>query len=222
MGQPLKVSVDPLSFDSDQHRTIVIYWRPRSGPDALSNGHAALIIDTHKWLNFPAADGENITDADRAQKDNLDRLGRALSDTTWYVSWLGGAIDWHPRKGQKKGGAVGVPSRFQDDMDRWGTEKSQGLSDAMGSKMCWPTRWVAINGLNTQDMFDAWQAAKDKKSHWRLFDKNCATMVHTILKAGGGDGFATAHKKQLVWWPTDLIRYARSMTNHVYKSSGDP
>ena len=48
-------------------------------------------------------------------------------------------------------------------------------------------------------------------AHWKLFDKNCATAVARILKAGGGDEFATPNQKQLVWWPTDLLKYARSI-----------
>jgi hypothetical protein len=35
--------------------------------------------------------------------------------------------------------------------------------------------------------------------------------VARVLKAGGADGVTTAAKKQLIRWPTDLIRYARLM-----------
>jgi hypothetical protein len=39
------------------------------------------------------------------------------------------------------------------------------------------------------------------------------------LKAGGGDGLATSSRNQLVWWPTDVIRYAKSMGNYVVNTS---
>src|SRR4051794_3143974 len=53
-------------------------------------------------------------------------------------------------------------------------------------------------------------ALRPKAAHWRLTDKNGPTMVHTILKAGSGA--ATGHRKQLAWWPTDIIKYAKSVT----------
>ena len=86
---------------------------------------------------------------------------------------------------------------------------------------------MALQGLNIPAMRQAWaaQLTKAGRAHWRLFDKNCTTMVHNILKAGGGDRAATAAKSQLIWWPTDLIRHAKSMTRNgvtVVARSGDP
>ena len=66
----------------------------------------------------------------------------------------------------------------------------------------------------------AWDVMRTKQNaHWKLLDKNCATAVARVLKAGGADGFATAAKKQLIWWPTDLIRYARSMGAAIFDHS---
>ena len=206
MGRALKTNEDPLNRNG-LHLSVVIYWHPRGRPDALANGHAALIIDADAWLDAPKLGGSI--------------LPGSMTDKEWYVSWLGGQIDWSPLKGSKKGGHKGLAHDCADDMSTWGGEEAANLPGY--GVLNRPTRWVAIQGLNTQAMRDAWEAARNKEgAHWRLFDKNCATMVHTILKAGGGDRAATAHKKQLVWWPTDLIRYAKSMTGHVYKTSNDP
>ena len=49
--------------------------------------------------------------------------------------------------------------------------------------------------------------------------KGLAYRIDSIVPFFGGDRFATGHKKQLVWWPSDLIRYANSMGTHVYKTS---
>lgn len=206
MATPLKRGVDPLDGNG-QHLSVVIYWHPRKGPDAVQNGHAALIIDADEWLNAP------IT-------DQLSSFPPCYHNTEWYVSWLGGKIDWKPGVGSW-GGNKGVFSKFLDDMCVWGGE--QVAATAPYADLRWPIRWVALQGLRVNDMRDAWDAARTKTgAHWNLLRKNCATMVHTVLKAGGGDQFATAHKKQLVWWPSDLIRYAKSMTGHVYKSSSTP
>jgi hypothetical protein len=58
-----------------------------------------------------------------------------------------------------------------------------------------------------------------ERAHWKLVDKNCATACARILKAGGGDDFAATAKHQKMWWPTDLIRYAKSMGQTVYMTS---
>jgi hypothetical protein len=58
-----------------------------------------------------------------------------------------------------------------------------------------------------------------QNAHWKLMDKNCATIVARVLKAGGADRFATRAKHQLVWWPTDLITYACSMGTQVVRTS---
>ncbi len=71
-------------------------------------------------------------------------------------------------------------------------------------------------------MKETWDDMRHKQgAHWKLFDKNCATAVARILKAGGGDDFATQQSKQLVWWPTDTIKYAKSMGSNVVETSSD-
>lgn len=85
-----------------------------------------------------------------------------------------------------------------------------------------PTRWVCLKGLHVGNMKTAWDEMRHKQGcHWKVFDKNCATAVARILKAGGGDDFATGHKDQLIWWPTDVIKYAKSMGSNVVRTSSD-
>jgi hypothetical protein len=205
MGKGLKTGEDPLNRNG-LNLSIVIYWKPRKKPDALANGHAALIIDADTWLTAPKPQG--------------GYLPGYMLDHDNYVSWVGGQVDWNPLKGSKRGGHKGLSNNYGDDALQWGGEEAH-VVEGFGA-FHRPTRWVAIRGLAVDAMRTAWRQARDKEgAHWRLLDKNCATMVHTILKVGGGDTFATGHKKQLVWWPTDLIRYAKSMRGHVHKTSGD-
>ena len=85
-----------------------------------------------------------------------------------------------------------------------------------------PTRWVALKGLDVGAMKAEWDKIRTKhNSHWKLLSKNCATVVARVLKAGGGDSHATSSKNQLVWWPTDVIRYAKSMDGLVQFTSSD-
>jgi hypothetical protein len=125
-----------------------------------------------------------------------------------YVSWLSGGPGTTSRAGQHS---------YVDDAEQWG-----GIPAGNGQYHV-PSRWVAVQGLDIPAMREAWDAARGKeRAHWKLFDKNCATMVARIIKAGGGDNFARGgSKNQLWWWPTDIIRYCNSMRNHVYESSAE-
>ena len=123
----------------------------------------------------------------------------------YYVSWMGTGGGWKSRADA---------STFIEDAGNWGGSPvgTQGIHV--------PNRWVALKGLNIRNMKTAWDTMRTKEAaHWKLFDKNCATAVARILKAGGGDNFATSNQKQLVWWPTDLLKYARSMGSNVIRTS---
>jgi hypothetical protein len=123
----------------------------------------------------------------------------------FYVSWLSTGASMVNRA------SAGT---FMSDCGDWG-------GSAVGDGgLHIPNRWVALKGMNIGAMKEAWDQMRGKeRAHWKLFDKNCATMVARILKAGGGDSFARAHQKQLMWWPTDLLRYAKSMGQNVYQTS---
>jgi hypothetical protein len=189
MGTPLLQSNSTLV---DHPRlTYVLYWRQRKGPDALQNGHAALIIDSHEFLHGGTTGGPDFTGTD------------------WYVSWLGGGAGGTAFKQR------GVANTFFNDSQEWG-----GHPLKPGSQYRVPTKWVAVQNLNRQLMKQEWDQIRNKlNAHWKLFDKNCATVVARILKAGGGDQLATKAKHQLVWWPSDLLTYAKSMGANVYKTS---
>lgn len=126
--------------------------------------------------------------------------------TDYYVSWSGSG-------GKNPFKAGGQASTFWSDVSDWG-----GFQTAPGT--CVPKRWVAIQNLNIQAMKQEWDNIRTKQNaHWKLVDKNCATTVARVLKAGGGDNFANRARDQLIWWPTDLIRYARSMGQNVHSHS---
>lgn len=145
-----------------------------------------------------------------SQKLLADYLTQAMRKE-WYASWLNNGTGVAPFK-------MGSSSNsFAEDMAQWGGERLQPDSPLRA-----PTRWVAVRGLDRAAMKGEWDAISGKVgAHWKLLDKNCATIVARILKAGGGDHLAAFHKRQLVWWPTDVIRYAKTMGNNVYKTSGD-
>jgi hypothetical protein len=46
-----------------------------------------------------------------------------------------------------------------------------------------------------------------------------ATGVARVLKAGGADDYATKAQDQAVWWPSDLIKCAKSMGTTVVSTS---
>jgi hypothetical protein len=134
----------------------------------------------------------------------------------WYVSWIG----------------TGPSSNFGTVIEM-GTHRIDFLSDARsyggelgplisGIQYYLPRRWVALQNLDIDAMKQAWDDARTKQgAHWKLLNKNCATMAARILKAGGGDDFARKHSQQVVWWPTDVIKYAKSMGASVVESSYD-
>ena len=135
----------------------------------------------------------------------IDSTQINMRTTDYYVSWMGTGAGMKSRADA---------STFEEDAQNWGGSPVGNLGYQV------PNRWVALKGLNIADMKTAWDAMRTKQAaHWKLFDKNCATAVARILKAGGGDNFATSSQKQLVWWPTDLIKYARSMGQNVFRTS---
>jgi hypothetical protein len=127
----------------------------------------------------------------------------------WYASWLGGGTGFLQRRA--------ASNSFYEDMGQWGGERL-----IEGGDLRAPTKWVAVRGLDMPAMKEEWDAITGKvRAHWKLLDKNCATVVARILKAGGGDHLTAFHKHQVVWWPTDVIRYAASMGNCVYMTSSN-
>jgi hypothetical protein len=107
----------------------------------------------------------------------------------------------------------GAAQTFSADMGTWGGQGGN-YNDNL------PTRWVALKDLDIAAMKQAWDNLRNKpNAHWKLFDKNCATTVARVLKASGADNYATKAQNQAVWWPSDLIRYAKSMGTSVVSTS---
>ncbi len=79
---------------------------------------------------------------------------------------------------------------------------------------------VNIDGLDEQAMATEWQAIRSKPgAHYRLFRKNCATVVHRVLAAGGGDqraGWRASHN--LIWTPSALMTYCIKLQRSKNKS----
>jgi hypothetical protein len=70
-----------------------------------------------------------------------------------------------------------------------------------------------------------WAAVRGKQGgHWKLSDKNCATIVARVLKAGcqsvGAKGSRQA-RSPLIWTPDGVIAFAKSLTSDVYNTSSD-
>lgn len=134
----------------------------------------------------------------------------SIANKEWYASWLNNGRGTVFQMGSSS-------NSFGDDMLQWGGERLKPDSDFRA-----PTKWVAVRGLDMPAMKEEWDRIAGKQgAHWKILDKNCATVVARILKAGGGDHLAAFHKRQVVWWPTDVIRYASSMGNCVYMTSGN-
>jgi hypothetical protein len=182
----------PLRVDTTRQLTYVIYWRPNGKP----NGHASMIIDSSK------ADGTDIL-----------TLMRSL-DATNYVSWVSTGGPVAGNVGVRRGHA----NTYDDDrLGGWGGKQIQGLGTI-------PTRWVALTGLDIAAMDQEWSAIRNKQggSHWKLIDKNCATVVARVLKEGcapvGAQG-SWYTRNPVIWTPDGVMRFAKSLTNWIADSS---
>jgi hypothetical protein len=186
------------SVDTSRPLTYVIYWRPRGGP----NGHSAMIIDSSKI---------NATDA-LAVHTWLDDQAK-----TNYVSWSGDAATSNPLV------FAGASSTFREDMQAgWGGQ-TVNKPGSLYDREVLPTRWVALRGLDIAAMHAEWDAIRTKPGgHWKLIDKNCASVVARVLKEGcrsvGAKG-SWATRNPLFWTPDGVMRFAKSLTNHVHDSS---
>jgi len=76
------------------------------------------------------------------------------------------------------------------------------------------------------DPLAAWANIRNKPGgHWKLVDKNCSTAVYWMIEeACQGDGAGVPWYKwkaahQPVWWPSDLVEYAKSLDGFVYDRS---
>ena len=57
--------------------------------------------------------------------------------------------------------------------------------DMNGDDIHHPNRWVALKNLDIAAMMQEWANIRNKNNaHWKLVDKNCATVVYRVLKEG--------------------------------------
>ncbi len=126
---------------------------------------------------------------------DLGGLNVGMDGLNHYVSWF------------SQGGNLlqgkGVAQTFVDDFAHFGRA---------------PDRSVEIPNLDTEAMFAEWYEMRNKDgAHWKMFDKNCATVVVRVLKAGGADQYCPARykRKQLIWTPQQAYVYAESVGRHA-------
>lgn len=178
--------------------TYVIYWRPRGGP----NGHAAMLIDSSK-----------------INTSGPYEFANSLDDPDNYVSWLGGTGTKNPLV------FAGTSNTLRDDMQAgWGGHRLGATAGPFAGENV-PTRWVALRSLDIGAMSAEWAAIRAKDgAHWKLIDKNCASVVARVLKAGcrsvGAKGSWNT-RSPLFWTPDGVIAFAKSLTGFIYSTSSD-
>jgi RTX toxin RtxA len=80
-----------------------------------------------------------------------------------------------------------------------------------------------LQGLDTHSMHLEWKAIRSKtNANWKVIDKNCATVVARVLKAGclgvGAQG-SWYTRNPLIWTPEGVMKFAKSLTNWIYATS---
>jgi hypothetical protein len=158
-----------------------------------------------------------IIDSSRIDRENA--YGTFLSNSDIYVSWVGSGATKNPTVFQ------GTAMTFDEDRVAGWKGPHMG-QDMNGDDIHHPNRWVALKNLDTAAMMQAWANIRNKPGgHWKLVDKNCATVVYRVLKEGcrgvgaGVPWYKWKAAHQLVWWPSDLIDYAKSLDGFVYDRS---
>lgn len=153
----------------------------------MHTGHAALIIDLDTY----------IAHAHRAYGNPeapIEHQGMAFEFGDLYVSWMGGG-DHRAFKGYR-----GVTQDIEDDREQYGS---------------WHEKRVTMHGLNTLAMIQEWRAIRNGGHHWRLFDKNCASVVRRVLQRGGAQRYV---RHPLVTFgiasPAGLYRYTKDVAKH--------
>jgi hypothetical protein len=162
--------------------------------------------------NTPAGHSAMIIDSSLIDASDPITLLQSLDDQSMdnYVSWLGNG-------GANPFASQGRVNTFRDDMQAgWGGQAAPGVGVI-------PTRWVALKGLDIHSMHLEWKQIRSKpNASWKLLDKNCATVVARVLKAGclavGAQG-SWHTRNPLIWTPDGVMKFAKSLTNWVYASS---
>ncbi len=198
MARAMSFFGDNATVITNRPLTYVIYWRPRGG----LNGHSAMIIDSSK-----------------INTSGPYEFIQSLENQANYVSWSGGTATANPFV------FAGTASTFRDDMQAgWGGHTLGETAGPFAGERV-PTRWVALRGLDIAAMHAEWEAIRGKPGgHWKLIDKNCASVVARVLKAGcrsvGARG-SRATRNPLFWTPDGVMQFARSLTDFIYNTSSN-
>lgn len=72
-------------------------------------------------------------------------------------------------------------------------------------------------GLDRPAMVRKWREIRDKPgAHWRITNKNCATVVRRVLKAGGCDTYVRRWDlKHGMFSPQKVYHYAKNARDHL-------
>jgi len=86
-----------------------------------------------------------------------------------------------------------------------------------------PDHTIVIHGLDERKIKDWWQSFGLTREGvlyegpllpWSTLKQNCSTVVARALSIGGGDQYASWLKSwNVVWTPSDVLRYATSIKN---------
>ncbi len=103
--------------------------------------------------------------------------------------------------------------RFEDDLEAEGNR--------------YPDHRIAIDGLDERKIMAWWRrtslswgggsALGPPSVDWSSLGWNCARIVATALKEGGGDAFASWYSQQAIgfWTPNDVRDYAQSIERNL-------
>jgi hypothetical protein len=135
--------------------------------------------------------------------------GHASADVgSTYISW------WPATPGQ-------VPSKIHRNVYSSHPIRNRTFFDDARDERGYPNHNVNIEGLDESAIKDWWQSiglTRDGVQYsgpllpWSTLTRNCSTVVATALQVGGGDKYASWFKSwNVVWTPSDVLAYARSI-----------
>ena len=177
-----------MPLDTQRPTTYFFGWLPK-----LGFGHAALVIDSQRFAQARENNSASLLAGMAAGGDyNYDALN---NDN--YVSWYSTPKGFF---------LTGLRAKSQTYCE-----------DALFNQRREPNKMVAITELDRDAMREAWAQIRDKVgANWKLFDKNCATVVARVLKAGGANQYCRNKGKShpLYWTPLLCYQYAKSIAKH--------
>ena len=160
-------------------------------------------MPTTVYIWYPDADQKNIGHASMHIGDHSDDY-----DTQNYVSW------WPVGRA-----TVTSPTNSGFAATRARDVKEENCLPHV-SYMFWPKSELDITKMKVK-----WAAIRNKPgAHYKLYGKNCATMVARVLRAGGAHkllnpAMRASYAHNLYWTPKNIAQWCNELRNlgHVYK-----